>query len=156
MTEAREKWLTRWDPFRELLESWDPFREGAIGPRRFGRALEELLGEGARGLRPPVDVTETDDCYVVTTEIPGVKKADVNVELEEGRLTIRGEKRSERDEHSESGRLLERTFGAFSRTMALPTDADPDKVRASYSDGVLRVEIQKRPEAKPKQVAIKG
>jgi HSP20 family protein len=156
MAEEREKQIARWDPFRELLESWDPFREVGLGPWRLGRVFDEILGERGRAMRPPIDVTETDSSYVVTVEVPGVKKGDLSVELEEGVLTIRGEKKSERDETREKGRRLERFYGAFSRSLSLPADADPEKVAAAFTDGVLRVEVQKKPGTKPKQIAIKG
>jgi HSP20 family protein len=147
----RESRLTRWDPFGEL------------GFRSFGsgldRILQDLFGEPTRSpaaLRPAVDVTETDDRYSITVEVPGVKKGDIHVDVHEGVLTIRGEKRSEREETKEKARLLERSYGAFSRSMLLPGDADGDRIEALFTDGVLQLTIPKRPEAKPKPIAIKG
>jgi HSP20 family protein len=156
MAEREEKRVTRWDPFRDLLEAWEPFRELRTSAWPLGRVWEELAGERSRALRPAIDVTETDDAYVVTAEIPGVKKDDLGVEIEEGILVIRGEKRTERDETKERGRRLERVYGAFSRSMSLPADADPEKINASFTDGVLRIEIPKKPGTKPRHVAIKG
>lgn len=156
MAEREEKRVTRWDPFRDLLEAWEPFREFRASGWPLGRVWEELAGERGRVLRPAIDVTETDEAYVVTAEIPGVKKEDLNVEIEEGILVIRGEKKTERDETKEKGRRLERIYGAFSRSMSLPGDADTEKINASFNEGVLRVEIPKKPGAKPRHVAIKG
>ncbi len=156
MAEKRESQLARWDPFADLdlFEGRSPFRE--FGSLR--RMMDEFLGERARPtlLAPTVDITESDDQYAVSAEVPGVKKDDLTLELQEGVLTIRGEKKQERDEKKEKGRRLERYYGAFSRSFSLPSDADSDKVDASFTDGVLNITIPKKPEAKPAQVAIKG
>ena len=151
MAEAKEAEVERWDPFRDLMSS-------GFGSPSAGRLFDEFLGERARrgAIRPAVDVTEADDSYVITVEIPGVRKQDLTLECREGVLTVRGEKKSSREEEKERGRLLERSYGAFSRSLSLPADADLDKVAASFHDGVLRVEIRKVPEAKPKAIAIKG
>ena len=105
---------------------------------------------------PQVDITESADEYRVHAELPGVSKDDVTVELEHGTLTIRGEKKSQRDEKNEKGRRLECSYGAFSRSFALPADADPDRISAKFKDGVLDVAIKRTAASKPKQVAIKG
>ena len=159
MTEA-EKQITRWDPFRELaLEHRFPFHDLGALPTRLARMMDEVFGERPRLptiTSPAIDVTETDNLYVVTAEVPGVKKEDLSVEFKDGVLGIRGEKKSEREETKEKARLLERAYGAFSRSLTLPSDANVDDVDASFKDGVLRIEIQKKPEAKGKVVAIKG
>jgi HSP20 family protein len=99
-------------------------------------------------------VSETDDAYVVAAELPGAKPEDVTVELHEGVLTLRGEKRSERDERREHARYVERTFGSFSRSFTLPQNANPEKVDASFTEGVLTLRIPKREEAKPRTINI--
>jgi HSP20 family protein len=150
-----EKRPVRWDPFREI-ERWSPLREWP--GLRLGRVFDELLGEG-RPLSvpsPAVDITEADDKYVVTAEVPGVKREDLTVELQDGVLSIRGEKKSEREETKEKARYLERSYGAFTRAFTLPADANPDRVSATFENGVLKVEVAKRAEAKPKTIAIKG
>jgi HSP20 family protein len=153
---AEEKALRRWDPFRELARG-EPFaalREFG----GFGRLFDELFTERARTgiLSPAVDITEAEDHYLVTAEVPGAKRDDLTIEVQENVLTIRGEKRSERDEKTEKGRWLERTYGSFSRSFTLPADADADRVSARMEDGVLKLEIGKLPEAKPQTIAIKG
>jgi len=153
--------------------------EKAVGPRRdpfselelFGRSspchrvgsswllLDEFPGDAATRIRcfaPSVDVTESTDEYVVTAELPGAKPEDVTVELHEGVLTLRGEKRSERDERKEHARYVERVFGSFSRSFSLPQNAAGDKVQASFKDGVLTLRIPKREEAKPRTIAIQS
>jgi HSP20 family protein len=121
--------------------------------------MDELFGERRRPLgtaAPPVDITEGEDHYLVSAELPGVRKDDITVELQEGVLSIRGEKKSEREETQEKGRWLERSFGTFSRSFTLPSDANSERVDARFEDGVLRLRIDKKPEAKPKTIAVKG
>jgi HSP20 family protein len=124
--------------------------------------MDDFFPDGQRDLRrggvavPIVDITETGDGYLVRAELPGVEKNDVTVELEQGVLSIRGEKRSRRDEKHEQGRRLECSYGSFSRSFTLPQDADADRIRAEFRDGVLEVSVAKHPESKPKQIAVKG
>ena len=101
-----------------------------------------------------MDFSENDDKFVLTMELAGAKKEDVTVEAHENVLTIRGEKRSERTDENEQRRYIERSFGSFSRSFTLPTNADENSVDARFADGVLTVEIAKRAEAKPKTIAV--
>jgi HSP20 family protein len=136
------------DTFGDAFAGW-PFRG------RPSLLQEDMWGPGRR-FAPAVDVTEDDDEYTVTAELPGIDKKDVTIELHEGMLTIRGEKRSEREEESEQRRHVERCFGTFSRSFSLPPDADGEHVKANFENGVLRVKIPKTEEAKPRTVDIKG
>jgi HSP20 family protein len=138
---------------------WSPFRELAL-PTRFGRLIDELFADAGgtaseRALSPAIDVSEDDKQYVITAELPGVKKGDVSVELENGVLTVHGEKKSEREEKKERRRWVERSYGSFTRSLTLPGDALADRVDASFADGVLTVTIPKSEAAKPRTVAIK-
>jgi len=155
MAESKERSVARRDPFAELAD-WRPFFAPLFG--REGRSLlEEVWGRSAAGrLAPSVDISEDDGNYVVTAELPGTKREDVTVELEEDVLTVRGEKRNEREEKKEKRRLVERSYGTFSRSFTLPANADPEKISASFKDGVLTVTIAKRPETKPRVVDIKA
>jgi HSP20 family protein len=142
------------DPFSEmdLFERLAPF---ARVPSR--SLLGDLVGDAAasgRTFAPPVDINENEDAFVVTAELPGTKAEDVQVEVHDGVLTLRGEKRSERTTEKEHARYVERCFGSFSRAFRLPENADPDKVEAGYGDGVLTLTIGKRAEAKPRTVEI--
>lgn len=142
----------RWDPFREL----EPF--GLRLGRPLSSALEELFGErAARSGRwlPAVDVHESDAAYTLSVELPGAKREDLEVDVHEGQLTIRGEKRSEREEKKERSHVTERSYGSFCRSFGLPADADAGRIQARFDAGVLTVEIPKTQEAKPKQVAIR-
>jgi len=150
MKEQENRTLVRIDPFD------DPELFGRLGPFRGHANLARILDEGRRGsFLPSVDIAEDDDRYVVTVEVPGAKKEDVTVEMHENVLTIRGEKRSEREEEKEHRRLVERSYGTFSRSFTLANNAASDRVKASFRDGVLTIEIPKEEESKPKTIAIK-
>ena len=163
MSEKKEpKGIARWDPFSEL-EAWEPLREWPVRefgpPVRLGRMLEELFGARAarRGqLAPAVDVSEDDANYIVSVELAGAKKEDVAIECHDRVLTIRGEKKSEREDKKEKSRYVERSFGAFSRSFTLPASADPDRIQASFKDGILTITIAKSEEEKPKVISIKS
>jgi HSP20 family protein len=155
--EESQKAVTAWEPFSDLRE-WRPF--GRDFPARWGRWLRELdedwpRASGRRSWLPALDVHENDGQYAVTVELPGMDKEDVTIEFDEGMLTIRGEKRSEREENGEKPRFVERRYGAFSRSFSLPRDADPDRIEARFDKGVLTLTIAKNEAAKPRTVAIK-
>jgi HSP20 family protein len=138
---------------------WEP-----IGSLR--REMERLFEDFSRDLgwepsalsgaamAPRIDVKETDAELKVEAELPGVDEKDVEVLLEDGRLTVRGEKKQEREEKKENYHLHERSYGSFARSIPLPFDVDPDKVKATFAKGVLTVVVPKPPEAKAKQKKI--
>jgi HSP20 family protein len=105
---------------------------------------------------PAIDITENDKAYVVTAELAGCKPEDVSVEVHEGVLSIRGEKKSERSEKTEQARWTERTYGTFHRSFRLAPDAAQDQIDASFKNGVLTVEIAKTEENKPRVVRVKS
>ena len=114
-----------------------------------------LLG-GRRGeMTPAVDVAEDDKAVTLTAELPGLKEEDIEVVLRDNMLTVKGEKKSEREEKKENYYLSERRYGAFERTFRLPEAADADKIRAAIQDGVLTVTIPKKAEAKKAEKKIK-
>jgi HSP20 family protein len=157
MAENDNRSVVRRDPFDELdfFSGWSPFRELGLAPGRWTRLFSEPGALATRGrLAPSTDITEDDSRYVVTAELPGSRKEDVTVEIKDQVLTIRGEKRNEREEKKEHSRWIERSYGSFSRSFTLPTNAAPDRVKAEFKDGVLTVEIPKAEEAKPKAISI--
>jgi HSP20 family protein len=163
MSEKEKRALSRWDPFGELEPFFgDPFFAGWSGLREFGaprlaRMLEEMFGvvpARAGGLAPALDVVEDEKQYTVSVELPGARRDDVTIECHEGVLTIRGEKKSEREEKKEQRRWVERRYGSFSRSFRLPANALEDQVRATFKDGVLTLVVPKREEAKPRVVNI--
>ena len=102
-----------------------------------------------------VDVAEHDNEYVVKVELPGVSKDDVNITLQDNVLTIRGEKKEEKETKESCYHRVERSYGSFQRSFRLPTTVKSDKVDASYKDGILTISLPKVEEAKPKQIEVK-
>lgn len=111
--------------------------------------------EESKGVLSALDIHETDGEYAITVELAGARKEDVTVECHEGILTIRGEKKSEREEEKEKRRFVERRSGMFSRSFSFPRDADAEKIDAKFKNGVLTLTIPKSDAATPHTVAIK-
>ena len=107
-----------------------------------------------RAHAPHMDVRETDKDIVVEAELPGIDEKDVSLSLQDGVLTIRGEKKHEHEEEKENYRMMERRYGSFQRSVRLPDTMDEDKVEASFNNGVLKVSLPKHPEAIGKQRTI--
>ena len=126
------------DPFGSL------FREVQKTFEDFSRR-SPVAGLGSDMLAPKIDIAESKDAIAVTAELPGVEEKDVDVTLAEGVLTIRGEKKSERDEEDKdkNWHVVERSYGSFSRTISLPFDPDPAKVEARFDKGVLQIHLPK-------------
>lgn len=112
-------------------------------------------GAGANGLTPDMDIAETDKDIQIVADLPGVDVKDVDVSLANGVLTIRGEKRSERDEKKADFHLQERSFGAFTRRISVPEGCDPNQVKAEFANGVLKVTVPKPAEAQAAAAKIK-
>jgi len=104
---------------------------------------------------PAVDITEHDDQFVVKVELPGVNKDDVKITLENNILTIRGEKKQEKETKKENYHRVERSYGSFQRSFTLPMTVKSDKIDAVYKDGILQIALPKAEEAKPKQIEVK-
>jgi len=104
---------------------------------------------------PTIDIFEKDDKFVVKAEIPGMKEEDIHVSVEGDMLTIRGEKKTESEVKEEDYYRCERSYGSFFRSVDLPSTVDASKIEADYEDGVLEVTLSKKPEVKPKKVAVK-
>jgi len=132
--------------FREMFE--DFFRPWALAPWRL---LSRELGPS-----PAVDVTETEGEYKVSVELPGLTKDDIEVTLEEGRLTITGEKKEEKREERQNFLRVERSYGSFSRTIPLASSVKEDAVEAAFKDGVLSILLPKTEQARGKKVQIKS
>ena len=111
---------------------------------------------GEREFAPAFDVSETEGELIVTAEIPGMDKKDLDIHLSDGVLTVKGEKKQEKEDKKENYHCIERRYGSFSRTMRLPVDVDTEKVDAAYKDGVLRITLPKSETVKPKKIDIKN
>jgi len=143
--------LTPWKPFefdrlrREMDLLWDSFLGGRPGRR--------TMAEGE--WLPSLNVAETKGDLVVRAELPGMDPMDIEISLNEGVLTIKGEKKQEKEEKEEGYHLIERSYGSFTRSIRLPKDVQSDKINASFKNGVLKVVLPKSEEAKKKEIKIK-
>ena len=102
-------------------------------------------------LSPSLDIKESDEDYVITLEVPGVAKEDVDIQVEGNRLTISGEKKQEKKEEKENYHCIERHYGSFERTLSLPQDADAGAINASFKNGVLTLDIKRKAKSAPKE-----
>jgi len=123
----------------------------------FGRplGLARLWGDGRDEFLPPVDIRETEDKVIVEAELPGMDPKDFDIKVEGDSLVIRGERKSEKEERTKGYHRVERSFGRFERQLELPYGTDPEKVDATYKDGVLKIELAKKEEAKKKTIQVK-
>ena len=147
--------VVRWDPLRELEQMAD--RLNRVMSRPEGGTLN---GNGKEVMTvadwvPTVDISETEAEYAIQAELPGVKKDAVKVTVENGVLTIQGERRQEQAESGRKHHRIERSYGRFVRSFTLPDTVDEGKVRAEYADGMLHLHLPKSEKAKPKQIDVK-
>ena len=144
--------LVKWDPFDELKDISNRLN------RIFGRSLartepnQEILAMA--DWTPSADIRETDTAYLIKAEIPGVNKEDVKVTLQDGMLTIQGERKMEKEEKDKKFHRIERSCGSFVRSFRLPEDANESAVKAEFKDGMLNVTLTKSAKAKPKATEI--
>lgn len=143
--------LTPFDPFRQLQQRINRFFGETFDP--FARGAEEHWS--LTTWAPACDIYETGNEIVLKAELPEVKKEDVQVTLENNLLTIRGERKFSEETKKENYHRVERSYGEFIRSFTLPNIVDPNKINAEFKDGMLRVTMAKREEAKPKQVEVK-
>lgn len=141
---------TRWDPFRDLMGIQSELN------RLFGRTYAGEPGGGGGSWVPPIDIYETKDRYVVNLELPGVSPESVDVSVEDSTLTVTGERRFYADIPEEAFHRVERRFGPFSRSLALPPTASTDRIEAGFDKGILTIQIPKAEETKPKKITIKA
>jgi HSP20 family protein len=154
--------LTRWNPFKDSTE-WNPFREIDEFNNRLARFFGNTPARRANGREditvsewaPLVDITEDDKEYLIKAELPEVKKNDVKVRVEDGVLYLAGERHFEKEEKGKRYHRVERAYGSFTRSFALPEDADPNEVHAEFKDGVLNVHVAKDKNARPKAIEVK-
>jgi HSP20 family protein len=143
-----------------LITRWDPFREMSTLQDRMNRLFSDQLGaithdEALTGaFVPPVDVYEDENSIQVRLEVPGIDEKDIDIRLENNVLTIRGERKFEKDEKEENFHRVERRYGSFTRSFTLPATVNPEDVQAEYDRGVLKIHLAKRAEAKPKQIKV--
>ena len=145
--------IVRWEPFRELLSTQDRFNQlfNQTFSNFFGPENRELA---SRGWAPAVDIYETGNNLVIKAELPGIDPKDVDVRVENGTLTISGERKSEKDVKEGNYHRVERSYGSFVRSFNLPPTVSSENVTAEYKDGILTLNLAKREEAKPKTIKI--
>src|SRR5882672_1007736 len=144
--------LTKWDPFRDLLSLQDRmnrlFDESVRNVKPGDEALSSAIWS------PAVDIYETDDEVVVKAELPEVNQKDIDIQIENNTLILRGERKFNKETKKENFHRIERAYGTFSRSFTLPGTIDQEKVRADYKDGILKISMPKREETRPKQIKV--
>ena len=134
-------------------------------PREVERLFEDFsrgfpsmpaLGNSGSGLMPSIDVTETDKEIEITAELPGLEEKDVQINVADNILTIRGKKKAEKEEKDKNYRLVERSYGSFERSLGLPDGVDADAIKASIAKGVLKVTVPKPAPARTKKIEVKS
>lgn len=145
--------LTRWDPFKEMDDLQKRLTSiFGLTPQRPVNGKEDMT---VTQWLPLVDITEDGQAYLIKAELPEVKKEDVKVTVENGVLTISGERKFEKEEKGKKYHRVERAYGSFMRSFTLPEGAAGDKVSADFKEGILTVHLPKSPEAKPKAIDVK-
>jgi HSP20 family protein len=148
--------LIRWNPLREMedmqrrmssLFDWNSFRRGNLTPEEENITVPEWT--------PSVDIAEDEKEYLIKVELPEVQKEHVKVTVENGTLTIAGERKAEKVEKGHKFHRIERSYGRFERSFSVPDDAERDNVKAEFKDGLLRVHLTKSEKARPKQIEVK-
>ncbi len=143
--------LVKFNPTRDLFNIRDNFDYMVqdLFNKRFD--VSESMGE----LTPAVNIEENENEYLISAELPGVKKSDVKITFEDGALSISGEKKVEKEDNKDNFHRIERRYGAFSRRFAIPSSIMIDKIDATFKEGVLNIVLPKAEEAKPKQIEVK-
>jgi HSP20 family protein len=143
--------LTRWEPLRDMEEFQNRLSTLLGRPLRRGNGREEItLPEWT----PLADITENDREYLIKAELPEMKKEDVKVTVENGVLTISGERKFEKEEKKKKYHRVERGYGTFMRSFTLPDDAEAGKIKADFKNGLLTVHLPRTEHAKPKQIEV--
>ena len=145
--------LTRWDPFKEMDELNKRLNSFFnLPPSRLSNGKEAMT---VAEWSPLVDITEDDKEYLIKAELPEVRKEDVKVTVENGVLSITGQRKFEKEEKDKRYHRVERAYGSFTRSFTVPDDADDAKVSAEFKDGVLAVRLAKNERARPKSIEVK-
>ena len=144
--------MTKWDPFKDLLTLQDRMNRLFDDSMRGVRQTDEGLAGAVWS--PAVDIYETDNEVVLKAEVPGVNQKDIDIQVENNTLTLRGERKIDKETARENYHRIERSYGSFLRSFTLPGTIDQEKIRADYKDGVLKIEMPKLEETKSKQIKV--
>ena len=143
--------IVRWEPLRELNSLQSEMN------RLFNTVFDQPSGTSGTVMRrwmPAMDLAESSDHFVLRADLPGMSEDDVSIEFEDGTLTVSGERKAEHEEENQGFHRVERSFGAFSRSLTLPQGIDADAVTASFDRGVLEIRIPKPEQRKPRRIEI--
>src|SRR6201987_4286794 len=140
------------------ITRWDPFREVAALQNRVNSLFRDF-NEGESSLTttnfiPAVDIYEDEKKIVLKLEVPGIPEKDLDVSVENNTLTVKGERKFEKEEKEENFHRIERRYGSFSRAFTLPASVETESIEAKYENGVLKLELKKKAEAQPKQIKV--
>jgi len=145
--------LVRWDPFRELEDMSERLNRVFSRPSGLRNNGKEAMT--VADWMPTVDISENEAEYLIKAELPEIKKEDVKVTVEDGVLTLQGERRQEKEEKGKKFHRVERSYGSFVRSFTLPESVDEGAVKAEYKDGVLNLHLPKTEKVKPKAIDVK-
>ncbi|MGH9453101.1 MAG: Hsp20/alpha crystallin family protein [Terriglobia bacterium] len=146
--------IVRWEPFRDLLTTQDRFNR--LFNETFSRAFGSESGEdaGTRSWAPAVDILENDQNVILKAELPGIDAKDVEIRIQDNTLTLKGERKFEKNVKEGNYQVVERSYGSFARSFSLPAYINSENVTADYKDGLLTLTLAKREEAKPKVIKL--
>jgi HSP20 family protein len=153
--------MMRWDPFQDLRDAQEEMAQVSQMSQMLARALGlhgQQQGSGratAAAWAPALDISERKDAYLVTVELPGVEADDLDITLEDGLLTIQGERQFTSESSEEQFHRIERRYGAFRRSITLPAQVQAEQIEASFDNGVLQIVVPKMEEAKPKRIQVR-
>ena len=142
--------LVKWEPFRDLMAMQD--RMTRLIDETLSRIWKEDIAQGVWS--PAVDILERGDEVVLKADLPGVTQNEIDIRVEEGTLTIQGERKFVKESSEENYVQIERPYGTFRRTFSIPRTVDQESIKASYKDGVLRIVLPRRQEIQPKQIVV--
>ena len=144
--------LIRWNPMRDVFSLRHQMNHLFDGD--FGSVVRNDRRLSMWNRYPKVDIYDNDESLVITAELPGIDKKDIDIDVKGGILTLKGERSFDREVKEEKYYCRERTFGKFERVFRIPVDVDPEKISADYKDGILNINIPKPEEQKPKQITV--
>ncbi len=140
--------LMKWDPWREIEDMFDRYTKAVGWPRGGQEAL------ASSDWSPRVDISETEDEFLINADVPGVDKENVKVSVDNGVLTIQGERKTEKEEKGKKFHRVERFTGSFVRRFTVPDNVDPDGIKAVFKEGTLVLHLPKTEKARPKAIDI--
>jgi HSP20 family protein len=148
--------MMRWDPFQDLRSAQDEMTQmSPMLAHALGLHARQQDNDRATAWAPALDISERKDAYLVTVELPGVAPDDFQITMEDGLLTIQGERQFAQESSEQQFHRVERRYGAFRRSITLPAQVQADQIEASFDNGVLEIMVPKAEEAKPKRIQVR-